>query len=445
MNTNSANFIPTINFHLSLMALKYDICNTNLSLRRTGKDTTCGLTPIWQRPMPPGFDATPPRVKLLFVFGTRPEAIKMAPLIRSFAEEPAFDTRVCVTGQHRQQLDQVLDCFSIKPDYDLNLMLPDQTLFDITQGTLSGLREVMEDFQPHNVLVQGDTTTAMAASLAAFYLKKDVSHIEAGLRSHELTSPFPEEGNRRIISQLARFHFTHSSLATKELESENITENVYQVGNTGIDALTMALRITGSQQGLARPPGTRGINLDKRIILVTCHRRENLGTPFRAICAALREIAIQFPEVDIIYPVHPNPKIRSVANQALRGVPNIKLIEPLSYPELLLLMTKTYLILSDSGGIQEEAPFLGKPLLVMRNVTERWEGVQAGNAILVGTDTEKIVHEAELLLENKSHYDRMSRQASLYGDGNARKRVIQVLKTAYYGRVHLSAKYTTSN
>ncbi|MEL6535066.1 MAG: UDP-N-acetylglucosamine 2-epimerase (non-hydrolyzing) [Bacteroidota bacterium] len=370
-------------------------------------------------------------MKFLFVFGTRPEAIKMAPLVKAFQAENSFETKVCVTGQHREMLDQVLEFFDITPDFDLNLMKPNQTLFDITQRALAGLQEVLETYTPDNILVQGDTTTAFVGGLAGYYKKIDVTHIEAGLRSHDLYSPFPEEGNRKLVGHLAKFHFTPTDKATNHLKQENITEHVFQVGNTVIDALFLGLDIIAQRGEEAFFQHFENIDFSKRVILVTGHRRESFGEPFQNICKAIRDIAIAYPDTEIVYPVHLNPNVRSTVFSILEGIENVKLIEPLSYPYLIWLMSKVNWVLTDSGGIQEEAPSLGKPVLVMRDVTERMEGIEAGTAMLVGTDYDKIMTEARRLLEDPEHYNSMAQAVNPYGDGTTSKQVVEVLKSAY--------------
>jgi UDP-N-acetylglucosamine 2-epimerase (non-hydrolysing) len=372
-----------------------------------------------------------PMLKILIVFGTRSEAIKLAPLIKEFAREATFNTKICVTGQHRELLDHVLAFFKITPDYDLNLMAPNQSLFDITSKALAGLKGVIEDFQPDNILVHGDTTTAMVGALAAFYLQKEVIHIEAGLRSRSMRSPFPEEGNRRIVSQLAQFHFTPSTMATENLRSEHIVHHVYQVGNTGIDAILLGLEILGSQVESDSHACLDGVDINKRIILITSHRRENFGQPLVDICSAMRDIAEEFPDVEVVYPVHPNPNVRGMTAKMLKEISNIKLIEALSYPHFIWLMSRAYLVITDSGGIQEEALAMGKPLLVLRDVTDRTEGVFMGTSILVGSDRDKINIETKRLLVDMAHYSRMAQSASPYGDGTTSQKIVSILKGIY--------------
>lgn len=368
-------------------------------------------------------------MKILFVFGSRPEAIKMAPLIKTFEKYPEnFETKICVTSQHREMLDQVLTFFQIKPDYDLNIMKPNQTLFDITILGLKGLEPVLEKEQPEVIFVQGDTTTAFIGALAGYYKKIKVAHLEAGLRSGNKYSPFPEEINRILAGHIADFHFAPTAKAEENLENEGIRENIFVVGNTVIDALFLGLKIIGNDQLEQNyyhefPQ----INFRKKIILVTGHRRESFGDPFLNICEALKEIALT-EEVEIIYPVHLNPNVRKPVFEILKDVKNVYLIEPLAYPYLIWLMNKAYLVLTDSGGIQEEAPSLGKPVLVMREVTERTEGIASGTALLVGTDKEKIITETKKLLKNSAEYEKMAKATNPYGDGTTSQKIVELFK-----------------
>lgn len=355
----------------------------------------------------------------------------MAPLVKAFQAESSFQTKVCVTGQHREMLDQVLEFFEITPDYDLNLMKPNQTLFDVTSGALLGLKDILEEYEPDNVIVQGDTTTAMVGALAGFYKKCDITHIEAGLRSHDIYSPFPEEGNRKVVGHLANYHFTPTQKATDHLRDENVTNQVYQVGNTVIDALFLGLEIIKKKGEDAFFQHFNGIDFSKRVILVTGHRRESFGEPFQNICNAIKDIATEYPDAEIVYPVHLNPNVRKTVGEILQGIDNVKLIEPLSYPYLIWLMSKVYLVLTDSGGIQEEAPSLGKPVLVMRDVTERMEGIEAGTAMLVGTDYHKILGEAKRLLDDEAHYKQMAQAVNPYGDGTTSKQIVEIFKSTY--------------
>lgn len=364
--------------------------------------------------------------KILFIFGTRPEAIKVAPLIKEFKKHPKrFDVKVCVTAQHRQMLDQILNFFEIRPDYDLNLMQPNQTLFDITSKGLSALQAVLEDCKPDNLMVQGDTTTAFIGALAGFYKKISVSHIEAGLRSHDKYSPFPEEINRILAGQIAEYHFAPTPQSAMNLKKSGIKKNIWVVGNTVIDALFLGLKIL-KQRNYTPNKVLNQVDFSKRVILVTGHRRENFGTPLENICRALLTLVERFDDVEIVYPVHLNPMVQEPVKRILKDNKRIHLIEPLDYPDLIWLLNKSYLVLTDSGGIQEEAPSLGKPVLVTREVTERMEGVKAGTAKLVGTDHAKIVKEATALLSNKMRYKAMAAKVNPYGDGKTSQKIVDV-------------------
>jgi UDP-N-acetylglucosamine 2-epimerase (non-hydrolysing) len=367
-------------------------------------------------------------MKVLFIFGTRPEAIKMAPLIKTFQTEGSIETIVCVTGQHKEMLYQVLDFFEIVPNYDLELMQPNQTIYDITSKALLGLRDVLEKESPELIFVQGDTTTAFVGALAGYYNKIKVAHLEAGLRSGNMYSPFPEEGNRILAGHLSSFHFAPTSRAVQNLANEGISKNVFEVGNTVIDALLLGLDILEKKSGSNIEELFEGIDLSKRVILVTGHRRESFGEPFEHMVAAIKHLANTYTDVEVVYPVHLNPNVRGIVNQELADVKNIHLIEPLNYPSLIWLMNKSYFVLTDSGGIQEEAPTLGKPVLVMRDVTERQEGVEAGTAKLVGTDMNVIIREATELLENQESYDAMAKSVNPYGDGTTSKQVLDIIK-----------------
>lgn len=367
-------------------------------------------------------------MKHLFIFGTRPEAIKMAPLVKTFQKDHTQEVVVCVTGQHREMLDQVLTFFDIIPEYDLNLMGKNQTLYDVTSKALLGLKPIIEKEKPDNIFVQGDTTTAFVGALAGFYEKIKVSHIEAGLRSGDLSSPFPEEGNRKLAGHLATHHFAPTERAVNNLKLEGITHNVYQVGNTVIDALLLGLEIIKGNGESRYLEHFRDIDFSKKVILVTGHRRESFGKPFENMCEAMKNIALNYDNVELVYPVHLNPNVRETVNKILKGIDNIKLIDPLSYPYLIWLMNKSYFVLTDSGGIQEEAPALGKPVLVMREVTERQEGVEAGTAKLVGSNYDKIVNESKKLLDNKIHYKNMANAVNPYGDGTTSQQVLNYLK-----------------
>lgn len=365
---------------------------------------------------------------ILFIFGTRPEAIKVAPIIKALKNSQQFEVLVCVTAQHREMLDQVLAFFEIKPDYDLNLMKKDQTLFDITAESLKGLESVIQEANPEIIFVQGDTTTAFIGALAGFYKKVKIVHIEAGLRSGEKYSPFPEEMNRILTGNLADYHFAPTEKAANNLRSEGITENIWVVGNTVIDALFLGLEIIKDRGEKTYQEFFNFLNFSNRIVLVTGHRRESFGRPFENICNALRAIADRFDDVEIVYPVHLNPNVREPVNRILKGHERIHLIEPLEYPHLIWLMNKSYMVITDSGGIQEEAPSLGKPVLVMREVTERTEGIDAGNARLVGTGKDGIYGGAEELLNDKNVYRSMSQSINPYGDGKASERIVKIIE-----------------
>ncbi len=364
--------------------------------------------------------------KLLFVFGTRPEAIKMAPIIHAAKKHSElFDVKVCLTGQHKEMLHSVMDFFELKADVDLALMKANQTLFDITADAIRGLEKVLNEFEPDIVLVQGDTTTAFVGALAAYYKKIKVAHIEAGLRSHDKYAPFPEEINRKMVGTIADYHFCPTTAAAENLEKENINLNVFVTGNTVIDALLWGVQKIRATDVYAKP--FHFISLNKKIILVTGHRRENFGKPFENICDALNFIGSKYPDVQIVYPVHLNPNVQSVVKERLSNKNNIFLIDPLDYPHLIWIMDKSYFVITDSGGIQEEAPSLGKPVLVMRDVTERMEGVTAGTALLVGTSKEKIIEEASKLLDDNIHYQTMSKAVNPYGDGTTAEQIISIL------------------
>jgi UDP-N-acetylglucosamine 2-epimerase (non-hydrolysing) len=366
-------------------------------------------------------------MRILFVFGTRPEAIKLAPVIKELQVYPdAFDVKICVTAQHRKMLDQVLDFFDIVPDFDLDIMRPDQSLTDITTKTLKGIEEVIFSCRPEWLIVQGDTTTTFAGALAAFYQKIRVAHVEAGLRSFHKYAPFPEEMNRVMTSHLSDFHFAPTPKARDNLLREGIVdEKISVVGNTSIDALFLCLDKVSNWKADEFPFLER-IDFNKRLILVTGHRRESFGEPFEEICYALKSIA-ESNEVEIVYPVHLNPNVRRPVFKILSDIPNIHLIEPLDYPSFVWLMNKSYIILTDSGGVQEEAPSLGKPVLVMRDLTERIEGVQAGTAKVVGTDRHRIIHEVTRLLNDREDYEVMSKSLNPYGDGKASVRIREKL------------------
>ena len=373
--------------------------------------------------------------KILLVFGTRLEAIKMAPLVKAFQKDTEhFETRVCVTAQHRQMLDQVLEVFGITPEYDLNIMAPNQDLYDITAKVLMGLREVLKDFRPDTVLVHGDTTTSMAASLAAFYMQIPVGHVEAGLRTYNMLSPWPEEMNRQVTDRICTYYFAPTEQSKKNLLQENIDEKkIFITGNTVIDALLMAVDIISSTPGMeekiAKEFQEKGYTVGNReYILVTGHRRENFGEGFLHICKAIKELAALHPDMDIVYPVHLNPNVQKPVYELLSGVDNVYLISPLDYLPFIYAMQHSTLLLTDSGGVQEEAPSLGKPVLVMRDTTERPEAVEAGTVKLVGTDAEAIVSNVTALLQDKEMYKRMSETHNPYGDGQACERIMVALR-----------------
>lgn len=369
-------------------------------------------------------------IKTLCVFGTRPEAIKMAPLVLALAGDERFDARVAVTGQHREMLDQVLHLFGIQPAFDLDIMKPGQDLADITSAILQGLKTVFAQFRPDVVLVHGDTATTLAASLAAYYHQIPVAHVEAGLRTGNLYSPWPEEGNRKLTGALARMHFAPTATSRDNLLQEGVPpEHIHVTGNTVIDALLATVARLDSNPALRQQAAqpSRFLPPERKIVLVTGHRRESFGGGFERICQALAQLAQRHPDVSIVYPVHLNPNVRGPVNRLLTGFDNIHLIEPLDYLPFVHLMSRAHLILTDSGGIQEEAPSLGKPVLVMRDTTERPEAVAAGTVKLVGTDVDRIVSEAHRLLTDTAAYQAMSRAHNPYGDGQACQRIVQAL------------------
>ncbi|WP_420259077.1 non-hydrolyzing UDP-N-acetylglucosamine 2-epimerase [Kluyvera sp. M-M157-B] len=370
-------------------------------------------------------------MKVLTVFGTRPEAIKMAPLVHALAKDPHFEAKVCVTAQHREMLDQVLHLFSIVPDYDLNIMSPGQGLTEITCRILQGLKPVLESFKPDVVLVHGDTTTTAAASLAAFYQRIPVGHVEAGLRTGDLYSPWPEEANRTLTGHLAMYHFAPTENSRQNLLRENLSDTrIFVTGNTVIDALFWVRDRVMGDEALRADLEQRYpfLNNGKKMILVTGHRRESFGQGFEQICHALAEVAASNPDVQIVYPVHLNPNVSEPVNRILGHIDNVILIEPQDYLPFVWLMNHAWLILTDSGGIQEEAPSLGKPVLVMRETTERPEAIDAGTVRLVGTDSQRIVDEVTRLLRDDEEYQRMSRAHNPYGDGRACERILATLK-----------------
>lgn len=378
--------------------------------------------------------------KIMLVFGTRPEAIKMAPLVKAFQNDPErFQTIVCVTGQHRQMLDQVLNLFEITPDYDLNIMKQGQDLFDVTARVLTGMRDVLDAAKPDVVLVHGDTTTSTAAALAAFYKQIPVGHVEAGLRTHNIYSPWPEEMNRQITGRIATYNFSPTPLSRQNLLDEKVSEDkIFVTGNTVIDALhwvTEKLKSSDTmQQDLAAFLKKAGYDVarlanGKKLVLITGHRRENFGDGFISMCSAIKALNEKYPDVDFVYPMHLNPNVRKPISEVFGEVPpsNMFFIEPLDYLPFVFLMEKSTIVLTDSGGIQEEAPGLGKPVLVMRDTTERPEALKAGTVKLVGTDFDKIVREVSQLLDDADYYDQMAQAANPYGDGKACPRILAAL------------------
>lgn len=359
--------------------------------------------------------------KILLVFGTRPEAIKMCPLVNELKERPNIETIVCVTGQHRQMLDQVLEAFHVTPDYDLSIMKEKQTLFDITTGILTRIRTILEQVRPDVVLVHGDTSTTFATALACFYLQIPVGHVEAGLRTYNIHSPYPEEFNRQAVGIISQYHFAPTEQSRQNLLREGKrAESIYVTGNTAIDALKSTVRADYSHPELTWAA-------DSRLILITAHRRENLGEPMRHMFRAIRRVMDEHPHVKAIYPIHMNPLVRQTADEILGDDDRIHIIEPLDVLDFHNFLARSYLVLTDSGGIQEEAPSLGKPVLVMRDTTERPEGVAAGTLKLVGTDEETIYRSFRLLLEDAAEYEKMSRASNPYGDGFACKRIADIL------------------
>ncbi len=371
--------------------------------------------------------------KNLIIFGTRPEAIKMAPLVKAFLKNPAFETKVCVTAQHREMLDQVLDFFEITPDYDLNLMKPGQNLYGLTADIITGLQPVLEEFKPDYAYVHGDTTTTMGASIASFYSGAKVCHVEAGLRTFNKKAPFPEEINRTITGHIADYHFAPTQTSYNNLRREGISnESILVTGNTVIDALFESVSRVDTMEDKEVENLKKEVDFTKRIVLVTGHRRENHGQGFINICEALKEIGESVDNVQIIYPVHLNPKVQKPVYDILGEQDNVKLIAPLAYPAFVWLMNKAELVITDSGGVQEEAPSLGKPVLVMRDTTERPEAVDAGTVILVGTDKNKIITETMNLLSNPELYKKMSRLHNPYGDGKACERIVEFIENLAY-------------
>lgn len=381
-------------------------------------------------------------IKVMLVFGTRPEAIKMCPLVKEFQKHnDAFQTIVCVTGQHREMLDQVLNIFEVKPDYDLNIMKQGQDLYDVTARVLTGMRDVFKECKPDVVLVHGDTTTSTAAALAAFYQQIPVGHVEAGLRTHNIYSPWPEEMNRQITGRIATYNFSPTPLSESNLKAEKAQGNIYVTGNTVIDALHMVVNKLKNDETLAKEQKEilkqAGYDVNrladgKKLVLITGHRRENFGEGFIHMVTAIKDLKSKYPDVDFVYPMHLNPNVRKpiheVFGEDLSNLGNMFFIEPLQYLEFVYLMEKATIVLTDSGGIQEEAPGLGKPVLVMRDTTERPEALASGTVHLVGTDYQKIMNEVSTLLEDEQAYEKMSKAVNPYGDGKACERIVEILK-----------------
>lgn len=382
--------------------------------------------------------------RVLLVFGTRPEAIKMCPLVKEFQKHPeVFETVVCVTGQHREMLDQVLQIFDVKPDYDLNIMKQGQDLYDVTARVLVGMRDILDKVKPDVVLVHGDTTTSMASAMAAFYRQIPVGHVEAGLRTHNLYSPWPEEMNRQVTGRIAEYDFAPTPLSRQNLLDEGVSEERITVtGNTVIDALHWVVENVMKKGYVPQDPSLAALVQDdnnrhserseesRRLVLITGHRRENFGEGFISMCTAIRDLARKYPEVDFVYPMHLNPNVRKPIREVFgeEKHDNLFFIEPLDYLDFVYLMSRSYIVLTDSGGIQEEAPGLGKPVLVMRDTTERPEALDAGTVRLVGTDYGKIVTEVSALLDDRDHYEAMSHAINPYGDGKACPRIVEKLK-----------------
>ena len=365
-------------------------------------------------------------IKVMSIFGTRPEAIKMAPLVKELERRKEIKSIICVTAQHREMLDQVLETFDIKPDYDLNIMKQGQTLSDITSRVLHGLEDVIKEEKPNIVLVHGDTTTTFAGALAAFYNQVDIGHVEAGLRTNNKYSPYPEEMNRQMVDCMTDMYFAPTNLSKQNLLDENIDESkIYVTGNTAIDAMATTVKEDYTHKEL------EWVKENERLILVTAHRRENLGDPMRHIFKAIRKIVDEFEDVKVLYPIHLNPKVREVAHEIFDGCDRVRLIEPLEVFDFHNFINKSYIIMSDSGGVQEEAPSLGKPVLVLRDTTERPEGIDAGTLKLVGTDEKNIYKEAKILLTDKEEYERMSKASNPYGDGHASERIVDAIIEKY--------------
>lgn len=366
--------------------------------------------------------------KILVVFGTRPEAIKVAPLIQKLKKDTAFDVKICNTGQHKEMLDQVLDFFDLACDYRLDIMTENQTLYSITEKIINKIKDVLEDYNPDYVFVHGDTSTTMAASLASFYHGAKICHIEAGLRTSDLRNPFPEEANRRITSVLTNIHFSPTISSKNNLLKENVDpDTIIVTGNTVIDALLYGIEKVKSDESLVADLREKLLK-DKEIVLITCHRRENHGEGILNVCKAVKELALQNINYQFVFPVHLNPKILKIVHQELEGIENVILIEPLNYPNFIWLMNESKIIVTDSGGVQEEAPSLGKPVIVVREETERPEAVEAGTVKLVGSDTDLIIKEVQHLIDDKASYQKMSNAHNPYGDGKAVERIIEFIK-----------------
>lgn len=366
--------------------------------------------------------------KILFIFGTRPEAIKLVSLIKLFKENKRFHVKVCSTAQHKSMFYPILKFFKIPADYDLMIMRPNQTLFHITKNVLAKVEKILRNFKPDLIVVQGDTTTAFVGSLAAYYNRVKVVHIESGLRSFNKYAPFPEEMNRILIDHIVDYHFAPTSKAKNNLKNEGITKDVWVVGNTVIDTLLLGLKLINEHGDNNFMKYFKFLNFKKKLILVTIHRRESFGRAFHEICRALKKIAIKFPDIEIVYPVHLNPNVNVPAHKLLGDIDNIHLIKPLPYQYFIWLMANSHLILTDSGGIQEEAPSLGKPVLVLREVTERTEGIDAGTAKLVGTNKDKIFKETSNLLTSEEKYKKMSQVQNPYGDGTAAQKILNTIE-----------------
>ena len=361
--------------------------------------------------------------RIITIVGTRPEAIKLAPVMKALQGDERFEAQICSTGQHREMLDQIMNWFHLRPDFELNVMSHNQPLAHLSGRILNGVSEILANHKPDMVVVHGDTTTAFIGALAAYYNRIPVAHVEAGLRTRDLYAPYPEEANRQLIGRLAKWHFAPTATAANALFDEMVRENVYVTGNTVIDALFDTLNMVQTQNRNPLPQ----IAADQRMVLVTAHRRENYGDGFRHMCAALKKLAQAFPDVAIVYPVHLNPNVRTVVMEELSGISNIHLTKPMDYPDFVAAMARSTLVLTDSGGIQEEAPALGKPVLVMRDTTERPEAVKSGTVKLVGTDTQRLFTAAAELLTSDLAYQRMSNATNPYGDGQATQRILNIL------------------